>query len=126
MIGNVVLGSCSSWTGRGPSCCDGAVERHLILPRAVFADGFGTANGQAVEEYFLLWDGERRGLVFRNARSALPKPNDKQKNRQSKSNEFFWTPLLMRSVCILNSDAVNERNGEVEKSKDEGIEKDQS
>ena len=33
---------------------------------------------------------------------------------------------MMRSVCILNSDVVNERNGEVEKSEDEGIEKDQS
>ena len=89
LIGNVASGSCSPWTGRGPFRCDGAVERRLLLPRAVFADGFGTANGQAVKEYFLLWDGERRGLVFRNARSALPKPNDKQKNRQSKWNEFL-------------------------------------
>ena len=84
LIGNVVLGSCSSWTGRGPSCCDGAVERHLILPRAVFADGFGTANGRAVKKYFLFWVGEWRGLVFRNSRFVLPKSNNKQKNRQAK------------------------------------------
>ena len=32
-----------------------------------------------------------------------------------------WIPLSMRSVCISDSDTVNERNGEVERGKDEGI-----
>ena len=36
----------------------------LLLPRAVFANGFGTANGWVVEEYFLFWDGESGEDLF--------------------------------------------------------------
>ena len=44
----------------------------LLLPRAVFADGFGMANGQVVEEHFSFLD--REGHIVWNAkRSALPK-----------------------------------------------------
>ena len=36
-------------------------------------------------------------------------------------NEFLRSPLLMICLCILDSDTVNERNGEVERGDDKEI-----
>ena len=55
--------------------------------------------------------------------AVLSKLNRKQKNCQSTtSNGFVGISLLMRSVCILDSDTVNDRKVEVENGEDEGFE----
>ena len=75
----------------GRLCGNVFVERLLHLPRAVVADGFGTANGRVVEEYFLFWMviGEDLFFGMQDARRCVAETEQKSAPNRTDSFGFL-------------------------------------